>query len=82
VAAIATMSGVGVVEADSRRSFTPIVRGAAGALPQLKEKATDVGVIGWLGVIETMKLCAAPGAISTGVLAAPVGALFAELVVW
>jgi hypothetical protein len=78
VATNATTSGMGVVEAENKRSFTPVVTAAATALVQAKENAIDVGAIGLFGVTEITKLCAAPAAISTGVFTDPATAF----VVW
>jgi hypothetical protein len=81
VAASATMSGPGAAEAERRRVFRPEVIGAGAVFVHAKVSWTSVGAKGLVGVKAKTKLWAAPAATSTGVLAVPVSALVAGLVV-
>src|SRR5262245_5093902 len=56
VAARATMSGVGVVDADSSSVLRPTITAADPVFAQLKLNATSVGSNGALGVIEMTKV--------------------------
>ena len=71
VAAKATMSGIGVAEAESKSVFSPMLIGASSVFKQSKLNRTSVGVMGTMGVMAKTKLCAAPAAIFTGVFGPP-----------
>jgi hypothetical protein len=73
VAARATMSGVGVVDADSKRVLSPDRTGAETAFAQLKLNATSVGGKVPFGVIEITNVWKPPAPMLTGVLGVPVG---------
>ena len=60
----------------------PVRTGAEAALVQPKLNETSVGANAAVGVKAMTKLCDAPCAILTGVLAVPVTALVAGSVVW
>src|SRR5262245_25857365 len=72
VAASATISGTEIVEAESSKVSSPVLTGAGSLFEQSKLSCTSVDGIGEAGVIAKTKLCAAPGAIFTGVLGKPV----------
>src|SRR5262245_45533661 len=72
VATRATISGVGVVDADRRRVLSPDNTDAGLALLQLKLNATSVGGKDALGLIEITKVWKPPGAMLTGVFGVPV----------
>jgi hypothetical protein len=82
VAANATVSGTGDVDADSSKVLRPVLLGGALTPVQSKPSITIVGANGALGVNAMTKLCEAPAAIDTGVFGEPVSALVAGLVVW
>src|SRR5215510_15120824 len=81
VAVRATMSGIGVVEAENSKVFNPELIGAGRVLAQSKLNRTSVGAIGALGVKAKTKLCAEPAGISTGAFGEPVTAFVGGLVV-
>src|ERR1700733_14516499 len=83
LAAKATTSGTGVVEAERFKVSTPVIEVAGlGALAQVKMNATFVGLNAAVGVNATTKVPACPAAMSAGVLAVPVSALVVGSVVW
>jgi len=82
VAASATISGTGVVEADNSKLLSPVMLGAALTPVHAKPSTTLVGTNGAFGVKAITKLCEPPAAIDTGVLGDPLSALVAGLVVW
>src|SRR5262252_5942284 len=82
VALMATMSGTGVVEADSSRVLRPETTGAAIALAQKKFNGTSVAGIAAVGVKKNTNVCAPLLAgMSTGVFTVPVTAFVAGSVV-
>ena len=81
VAAKATISGTGVVDAESKSVFNPELTGAGLLFVQSKLSCTSVGGKGAVGVKAKTKLWAAPPGTLTGVLGVPVIWLVAELVV-
>ena len=72
VAATATISGVGVSEAENESVLTPGLMRAGSVFVQSKVNGISLGAIGSVGVKVKAKLWAAPAGISTGVLAVPV----------
>ena len=66
VAARATMSAIGVAEAESSKVFSPTLIGAGSLFAQLKLNCTSVGGKGAVGVKANTKLCAAPAAMFAG----------------
>jgi hypothetical protein len=82
VATRATISGVGVVDADSRRVLSPDTTDAELALAQLKLKATSVGGMRALGLMEITNVWKLPGAMLMGVFGVPVSWFVAGFVVW
>src|SRR5262249_27100705 len=86
VALMATMSGTGVVEAESSRVLRPDTIGAAVALAQTKFNRTSVGAIAAVGVKVNTNVCFARAGLaglagkSTGVFTVPVTALVAGFV--
>ncbi len=72
VAATATISGVGVSEAENKSVLTPGLMRAGSVFVQSKVNCISLGAIGSVGVKVKAKLWAAPAGISTGVLAVPV----------
>ena len=72
VAASATISGVGDVDADNNSVLSPVVIDAGLVFEHSKFSRTSVGGMGPVGVNATTKLCAAPGATSAGVFSEPV----------
>src|SRR5262245_63702775 len=68
----ATMSGVGLAEAQNRNVLRPGTIGAGSVLAQSKLNCTSVGAIGAVGVSAKTKLWAVPGGMFTGVLGVPV----------
>jgi len=72
VAAIATISGVGVSEAENQSVLTPGLMRAGSVFVQSKVNGISLGAVGPVGVKVKTKLWAAPAGISTGVLAVPV----------
>ena len=56
VTAMATMSGTGVVDADSSKVLRPELTGAGSVVAQSKLNARSVGEIGALGVTAITKL--------------------------
>jgi hypothetical protein len=82
VATRAMISGVCVTDAESDKVFRPKLLAAGVALVHVKLNATSVGAKIDCGVIVSKKLCAAPGAIVTGVLTVPLSELVAASVVW
>ena len=81
VAPKATISGMGVSEAESNRVFTPVITPASLALIQLYCNCTTVESKAADGVKPNTKVWAAPGAISTEALRVPVSALVAGSVI-
>ncbi len=67
VAASATISGVGDVDADNNSVLSLIAIDAGLVFEHSKFSRTSVGGMGPVGVNATTKLWAAPGATSTGV---------------
>ncbi len=82
VAANATMSGTGPVEAESNSVLSPTTPGAGKEFRQSKVNATSRGAKASVGVKAKTKVWATPAGISTGVLAVPVTALVVGSVVW
>ena len=72
VAANATMSGTGIVEAENRSVFSPELTGAGLLFVQSKLSCTSVGGKAAVGVKAKTKLCAAPPATLIGVLGVPI----------
>src|SRR5262245_60776709 len=72
VAAKATMSGTGVVEADNNNVFSPVWIGAGSLFAHSKLNCTSVGTMGALGVMAKTKLCAAPAAMFATAFGKPV----------
>ena len=72
VAARATMSGIGLAEAESRSVLRPEITGAGAVFTQVKLSATSVGSNDAVGVKAKTKLWVAPAGISMGVLGVPV----------
>jgi len=81
VAAKATISGIGVAEAEKSRVLRPELMEAGVVSAQSKLNCTSVGAIGPVGVRAKTKFWAAPGGMVTGVLAVPVTWLVAWSVV-
>src|SRR5437667_9175137 len=81
VAASATMSGMGVLDAESNSVFNPEILWADPALVQLKTSATSVGSMGARGVIEKTKVCVPPAGMLTAVSRVPVTWLVVGFVV-
>src|SRR5262245_11739720 len=82
VAASATMSGPGFVDAESRNVLTPEMTTAGFVFVHLKLSCTSVGAIGTRGVNAKTYVCSWCAGIDTGVLGVPVTALVCGLVVW
>src|SRR5262245_15243107 len=72
VATRATISGVGVVDADSRRVLSPDTTDAGLAFAQLKLNATSVGGKAALGLMEITNVWKPPGPMLIGVFGVPV----------
>src|SRR5262245_39418671 len=71
VATKVTMSGTGVIDAESKSVFSPVLIGAGSLFAQSKLNCTSVGGKGAVGVIAKTKLCAAPAAILAAVFGDP-----------
>src|SRR5262249_59023621 len=82
VASSATISGVGVVDAESSSVFSPGTTVAAAALAHLNLNATSAGGNEVVGVIAMRKVWKPPGAMSIGVLGLPMGSFVAGFVIW
>src|SRR2546427_1445902 len=82
VAARATMSGIGVAEAEKRNVLMPRRFAAGAVFAQSKTRGTFVGAIGAVGVKANTKLCATPAGMSIGVFGVPVTWFVAGSVVW
>jgi hypothetical protein len=78
----ATMSGIGVLEAENKKVLTPGKTGAGSLFVQSKFRTTSVGAVGLLGVNVMRKHPAPFARISIGVLGELTGRLVAQLVVW
>ena len=78
----ATMSGVGVVEADISSVSSPELIGAGAPLLHAKLSCTSVGANAAVGLKAITKLCDAPAAKVTGILGVPVATFVLALVVW
>ena len=72
VAASATISGIGVGEADNSRVLSPELMAAGLLFAQSKLSCTSVEEMGPVGVRAKTKVWAAPAAMATGVLGEPV----------
>ena len=73
VAARATMSGVGVVDADSRSVSRPLTTGAPEALAHRNVMGTSMGANDIVGLKIKTKLRDCPGGMSTGTFGEPTG---------
>ena len=73
VAARATMSGVGVLDAVRSSVFTPGMVATASVFAQSKTKEIWLAGKAWLSVSEITKDCAPPPEIVAGVFGAPMG---------
>ena len=81
VAPKATISGMGVLEAESNNVFNPVTTLASLALAQLNCNCTSVGAKAAVGVKPKTKVWTAPAAMSTLASRVPVSALVVGLVV-
>ena len=72
VAANATMSGIGVADAENSKVFNPELIGAGSLLAQSKLNCRSVGAMAALGVNAITKLWAAPAVMLAGEFGVPV----------